>query len=69
MRKDYDLIRKTMKGRVKWYPYELQQRMMEAGKFMSESSLTRRLREMEDVFCSPPRNRRVSRAFTYQLIK
>lgn len=41
-------IRKIMKRRKKWKPYQIQE---ELAKIYSESSITARLRQMADVVC------------------
>ncbi len=46
-----DNIRKIMSKRKKWRSYEILEILENMSGFRSESNLTRRLREMDDVSC------------------
>lgn len=47
-----DNIRKIMSKRKKWRSYEVLEILENMSVFISESNLTRRLREMDDVSCT-----------------
>ena len=47
-----DNIRKIMSKRKKWRSYEVLEVLENMSVFISESNLTRRLREMDDVSCT-----------------
>lgn len=68
MRKDHEAIRKIMKRKKLWKPYEIQTQLCKIGRYYSESSITRRLREMRDVISCRPSSK-FSRAWDYTLVK
>lgn len=63
-----ETIKKIMKRKKYWYPYELQTRLAQQKIFWSESTITRELRKMPDVVSLPPTNPKVSRAWTYSIL-
>lgn len=63
----HELIRKVMKAKTNWKSWEVQEKLRSMGKPYSESTVTRRMREMADVIAIPPKDRRVSTAWTYKL--
>lgn len=52
MKTQHEIIREIMQGRSRWTPIDLQWAYEAAtGKWLLDSTLTRRLREMKDVVC------------------
>lgn len=68
--KVYEEISKILKGR-KMTSYALQEKMQRKGMFYSESTLTRRMREMDVNRTPPPKGKKVNgkrvTAWTYSL--
>ena len=66
---NHQMIRKVMKRKKNWKSYEIQSQLAaQYEKFMSESTLTRRLREMADVIAIRPKSKTI-KAWDYQLIR
>ena len=64
----HELIRKIMRGKKNWKSYEIQTSLSSLKRFYSESTITRRLREMPDVIAIRPKSK-VIKAWDYRLIK
>jgi len=67
--KTHDIIRKVMMTKKSWKSYEIAEEVFKQfGKRYSESTITRRMREMGDIRALPPIDRSKSTAWSYVIV-